>query len=82
MSRPPGRATARGCRGRPRGRSRSARGPRAAGRTVDAPDEQPQYEAESEASGRPAVHRPDALRKKGRSGRRPRTAVGTPAGRR
>ncbi|AQT75757.1 MULTISPECIES: hypervirulence associated TUDOR domain-containing protein [Streptomyces] len=41
---------------------------RAAGRTVDASDEQPQYEVESEASGRSAVHKPDALRKKGRSG--------------
>lgn len=40
---------------------------RAAGRTVDASDEQPQYEVESDASGRSAVHRPDALRKKRRS---------------
>ncbi len=41
---------------------------RAAGRVVDASDEQPQYEVESEASGRSAVHKPDALRKKGSSG--------------
>lgn len=40
---------------------------RAAGRTVDASSEEPQYEVESEASGRSAVHKPDALRKKGRS---------------
>ncbi|MFD3675690.1 DUF2945 domain-containing protein [Streptomyces sp. NPDC058613] len=38
----------------------------AAGRTVDASDEQPQYEVESDASGRDAVHKPGALRKKGR----------------
>ncbi|MFG2432807.1 DUF2945 domain-containing protein [Streptomyces sp. NPDC048590] len=36
---------------------------RAAGRTVDASDEDPQYEVESDRSGRSAVHRPDALRK-------------------
>ncbi|MFF8261536.1 DUF2945 domain-containing protein [Streptomyces virginiae] len=41
---------------------------RAAGRTVDASEEEPQYEVESDASGRSAVHKPDALRKKGRSG--------------
>ncbi|MET9569354.1 DUF2945 domain-containing protein [Streptomyces virginiae] len=41
---------------------------RAAGRTVDASEEEPQYEVESDASGRSAVHNPDALRKKGRSG--------------
>ncbi|MFE5489398.1 DUF2945 domain-containing protein [Streptomyces virginiae] len=41
---------------------------RAAGRTVDASDGQPQYEVESDASGRSAVHKPDALRKKGSSG--------------
>ncbi|WP_340556425.1 hypervirulence associated TUDOR domain-containing protein [Streptomyces sp. GSL17-111] len=40
---------------------------RAAGRTVDASPEEPQYEAESERSGRRAVHRPRALRKKGGS---------------
>ncbi|OKK21912.1 hypothetical protein AMK16_01260 [Streptomyces sp. CB00455] len=39
----------------------------AAGRTVDASDEEPQYEVESDASGRSAVHKPDALRRKGRS---------------
>ncbi|MET9463894.1 DUF2945 domain-containing protein [Streptomyces sp. NPDC006544] len=42
---------------------------RAAGRTVDASGEQPQYEVESDASGRSAVHKPDALRRKGRSSR-------------
>ncbi|MGW5849141.1 DUF2945 domain-containing protein [Streptomyces sp. NPDC055254] len=41
---------------------------RAAGRTVDASAENPQYEVESDKSGRSAVHKPDALRKKGRSG--------------
>ncbi|MER5550410.1 DUF2945 domain-containing protein [Streptomyces sp. NPDC002793] len=35
---------------------------RAAGRTVDASDEDPQYEVRSDASGRSAVHKPDALR--------------------
>ncbi|MEU2494925.1 DUF2945 domain-containing protein [Streptomyces sp. NPDC007883] len=40
----------------------------AAGRTVDASKEEPQYEVESEASGRTAVHRPESLRKKGKSG--------------
>ncbi len=40
----------------------------AAGRTVDASQEQPQYEVESDASGRSAVHKPEALRRKpGRS---------------
>ncbi|MFD3543309.1 DUF2945 domain-containing protein [Streptomyces sp. NPDC058662] len=41
---------------------------RAAGRTVDASTEDPQYEVESDNSGRSAVHKPDALRKKGGSG--------------
>ncbi|MET7359902.1 DUF2945 domain-containing protein [Streptomyces sp. NPDC005562] len=36
----------------------------AAGRTVDASAEEPQYEVESEKSGRSAVHKPQALRKK------------------
>jgi Hypervirulence associated proteins TUDOR domain len=36
----------------------------AAGRTVDASPDDPQYEVRSEKSGRTAVHRPDALRKK------------------
>ncbi|WP_055623063.1 DUF2945 domain-containing protein [Streptomyces sp. JHA19] len=36
----------------------------AAGRTVDASAEEPQYEVRSEKSGRPAVHKPSALRKK------------------
>ncbi|MFF7713236.1 HVA1 family protein [Streptomyces sp. NPDC007988] len=40
----------------------------AAGRTVDASKEEPQYEVESDASGRTAVHRPETLRKKGTSG--------------
>ncbi len=37
----------------------------AAGRTVDASKEDPQYEVESEKSGRSAVHKPQALRRKG-----------------
>ena len=36
----------------------------AAGRTVDASEEEPQYEVRSEKSGRSAVHKPSALRKK------------------
>ncbi|WP_431946845.1 DUF2945 domain-containing protein [Actinacidiphila sp. bgisy167] len=36
---------------------------RAAGRTVDASREEPQYEVESDRSGRTAVHKPGALRK-------------------
>jgi hypothetical protein len=36
----------------------------AAGRTVRASPEEPQYEVRSEKSGRDAVHKPDALRKK------------------
>lgn len=36
----------------------------AAGRTVDASPEDPQYEVRSARSGRPAVHKPSALRKK------------------
>ncbi|QNP61636.1 DUF2945 domain-containing protein [Streptomyces genisteinicus] len=39
----------------------------AAGRTVDASPEEPQYEVESDDSGRSAVHKRDALRKKGGS---------------
>ncbi|MEU9090466.1 DUF2945 domain-containing protein [Streptomyces sp. NPDC087901] len=35
-----------------------------AGRTVDASEGQPQYEVESDKSGRRAVHKPQALRKK------------------
>ncbi|MEW5538683.1 DUF2945 domain-containing protein [Streptomyces cyaneofuscatus] len=38
----------------------------AAGRTVDASPDEPQYEVESDKSGRSAVHKPSALRKKGR----------------
>ncbi|WP_327186944.1 DUF2945 domain-containing protein [Streptomyces sp. NBC_01334] len=37
----------------------------AAGRTVDASREEPQYEVESDGTGRAAVHKPGALRKKG-----------------
>ncbi|WP_240803903.1 DUF2945 domain-containing protein [Streptomyces sp. A0592] len=40
---------------------------RVAGRTVDASAEEPQYEVESDASGRSAVHRPEALRRRRRS---------------
>ncbi|MFI8306311.1 DUF2945 domain-containing protein [Streptomyces sp. NPDC085927] len=36
----------------------------AAGRTVDASKEEPQYEVESDKSGRRAVHKPRSLRKK------------------
>ncbi|MFD6277486.1 DUF2945 domain-containing protein [Streptomyces sp. NPDC060209] len=36
----------------------------AAGRTVDASKDEPQYEVESEKSGRRAVHKPQSLRKK------------------
>ncbi|MGA5421660.1 DUF2945 domain-containing protein [Streptomyces lavendulocolor] len=38
----------------------------AAGRTVDASKDEPQYEVESDKSGRPAVHKPSALRRKGK----------------
>lgn len=37
----------------------------AAGRTVDASKDEPQYEVESDRTGRTAVHRPESLRKKG-----------------
>ncbi|KUF20456.1 MULTISPECIES: DUF2945 domain-containing protein [Streptomyces] len=36
-----------------------------AGRTVDASEDEPQYEVESDKTGRNAVHKPQALRKKG-----------------
>lgn len=36
----------------------------AAGRTVDAAPDAPQYEVRSDKSGKPAVHKPSALRKK------------------
>ncbi|MFF4015827.1 DUF2945 domain-containing protein [Streptomyces sp. NPDC001843] len=36
----------------------------AAGRTVDASPDEPQYEVRSAKSGRTAVHKPSALRKK------------------
>lgn len=35
-----------------------------AGRTVDASEDEPQYEVESEKSGRNAVHKPQSLRRK------------------
>ncbi|GHE75867.1 DUF2945 domain-containing protein [Streptomyces vinaceus] len=37
---------------------------RSAGRVVDASKEEPQYEVRSERSGRTAVHKPHALKKK------------------
>ncbi|MDN3264957.1 DUF2945 domain-containing protein [Streptomyces sp. CSDS2] len=36
----------------------------AAGRTVNASPDEPQYQVRSDKSGRPAVHKPSALRKK------------------
>ncbi|MGW7104393.1 DUF2945 domain-containing protein [Streptomyces sp. NPDC054838] len=36
----------------------------AAGRTVDASKDDPQYEVESDKSGRRAVHKPQSLRKR------------------
>ncbi|MFC8228957.1 DUF2945 domain-containing protein [Streptomyces sp. NPDC057287] len=36
----------------------------AAGRTVDASKDEPQYEVESDKTGRNAVHKPESLRKK------------------
>ncbi|GAA3962143.1 DUF2945 domain-containing protein [Streptomyces marokkonensis] len=36
----------------------------AAGRTVDASPDDPQYQVRSDKSGKPAVHRPSALKKK------------------
>src|SRR3569833_1197539 len=44
---------------------------KAAGRTVDASPEAPQYEVRSARSGRSAVHRPDAVCMKSRCGRGP-----------
>ncbi|MEU8843730.1 DUF2945 domain-containing protein [Streptomyces roseus] len=44
----------------PRERKRT----RAAGRTVDASAQEPQYEVESHKTGRSAVHRASALRKR------------------
>ncbi|MFC9291995.1 DUF2945 domain-containing protein [Streptomyces sp. NPDC057052] len=38
----------------------------AAGRTVDASPEEPQYEVRSDKSGRSAVHKPSALKKRGK----------------
>ncbi|WP_344012386.1 DUF2945 domain-containing protein [Streptomyces thermospinosisporus] len=37
---------------------------RASGRTVDASQDEPQYEVESDKSGRTAVHEPQALRRR------------------
>jgi hypothetical protein len=37
---------------------------KAAGRTVDASKDEPQYEVESDKTGRAAVHKPESLRKK------------------
>ncbi|MGX1274473.1 DUF2945 domain-containing protein [Streptomyces phaeoluteigriseus] len=37
---------------------------KAAGRTVDASPEEPQYEVRSDKSGRSAVHKPSALKKR------------------
>ncbi|MFI6039472.1 DUF2945 domain-containing protein [Streptomyces sp. NPDC051315] len=37
---------------------------KAAGRTVDASPDDPQYEVRSDKSGRTAVHKPSALKKK------------------
>ncbi|MFG2772834.1 DUF2945 domain-containing protein [Streptomyces sp. NPDC048350] len=42
---------------------------RAAGRTVDATKDDPQYEVESDKTGRTAVHKPGALHKKGKKGK-------------
>ncbi|MFD4025787.1 DUF2945 domain-containing protein [Streptomyces sp. NPDC058576] len=39
----------------------------AAGRTVEASKEKPQYEVKSDKSGRDAVHKPSALRRKDRN---------------
>ncbi|MEU5523350.1 DUF2945 domain-containing protein [Streptomyces sp. NPDC093250] len=36
----------------------------AAGRTVAASEEEPQYKVRSDKSGKPAIHKPSALRKK------------------
>jgi hypothetical protein len=36
----------------------------AAGRTVDASDDEPQYEVRSDKTGKNAVHKPESLRKK------------------
>jgi hypothetical protein len=38
----------------------------AAGRTVDASSDDPQYQVRSEKSGKSAVHKPSALKKKGK----------------
>lgn len=40
----------------------------AAGRTVDASPEEPQYQVRSEKSGRSAVHRPESLHRPGGKG--------------
>jgi hypothetical protein len=38
----------------------------AAGRTVDASPDEPQYKVRSDKSGRSAVHKPSALKKRGK----------------
>ncbi|GAB1331385.1 hypervirulence associated TUDOR domain-containing protein [Streptomyces sennicomposti] len=40
----------------------------AAGRTVDASPDDPQYEVRSDKSGRPAVHKPSALKREEQRG--------------
>ncbi|MFD6533337.1 DUF2945 domain-containing protein [Streptomyces sp. NPDC060184] len=40
----------------------------AAGRTVEASEERPQYEVRSEKTGKSAVHRPESLRRRGSGG--------------
>ncbi|MEU7065688.1 DUF2945 domain-containing protein [Streptomyces sp. NPDC046161] len=47
----------------PAGRNRG-RPTKAAGRTVDASKDEPQYEVESAKSGRRAVHKPQSLRRR------------------
>ncbi|WP_336207399.1 DUF2945 domain-containing protein [Nonomuraea sp. LPB2021202275-12-8] len=42
---------------------------KAAGRTVNASKEDPQYQVRSDKSGKSAVHKPSALKKKGRRGK-------------
>ncbi|WP_327722054.1 DUF2945 domain-containing protein [Streptomyces sp. NBC_00490] len=39
---------------------------KAAGRTVDASPDEPQYKVRSDKSGRSAVHKPSALKKRGK----------------
>ncbi|MET8606500.1 DUF2945 domain-containing protein [Streptomyces rubiginosohelvolus] len=39
----------------------------AAGRKVDASKEEPQYEVQSDKTGKKAVHRPESLKRKGKN---------------